>query len=140
MSEFGYGKPPRHSQFQKGKSGNPKGRPRGRPEDRMNMANIFARISAEKMTVRDGEKIMRMRKDEALLRSQYHDALADKGTNRRDLLSLMKEQGMLMPAPDPNAPQTGVLLAPQRLDVDEWQKLSREAHNDQRRSRDSGSK
>jgi len=31
MSEYkiGYGKPPKSSQFKRGKSGNPKGRPRG---------------------------------------------------------------------------------------------------------------
>ena len=27
--DAGYGKPPRHSRFKKGQSGNPKGRPRG---------------------------------------------------------------------------------------------------------------
>ena len=29
MSDVGYGKPPLHSRFQKGKSGNAKGRPKG---------------------------------------------------------------------------------------------------------------
>jgi hypothetical protein len=32
--EVGYGKPPRHTQFQKGRSGNPRGRPRRQPIER----------------------------------------------------------------------------------------------------------
>ena|SRR6202035_3656812 len=31
--KIGYGKPPKHSRFKKGKSGNPKGRPKPEPED-----------------------------------------------------------------------------------------------------------
>jgi hypothetical protein len=34
--EVGYGKPPRHTQFRKGQSGNPGGRPRRRPVQRAN--------------------------------------------------------------------------------------------------------
>jgi hypothetical protein len=43
----GYGKPPRHTQFRKGMSGNPKGRPKGS----RNLASIFRRISEEKVQV-----------------------------------------------------------------------------------------
>ena len=36
--EVGYGKPPLHTRFQKGESGNPKGRPRGKK----NMATLLS--------------------------------------------------------------------------------------------------
>jgi len=43
----GFRKPPRHTQFRKGMSGNPKGRPRGS----QNLASIFRKISEEKVQV-----------------------------------------------------------------------------------------
>jgi len=45
--KVGYRKPPRQSQFQKGRSGNPNGRPKGSK----NLATIFWKITHEKVQV-----------------------------------------------------------------------------------------
>jgi hypothetical protein len=44
----GYGKPPKHTQFRKGQSGNPQGRPRRFPR---NLARMFEDALNEKVTV-----------------------------------------------------------------------------------------
>ena len=48
----GYGRPPVHSRFKQGQSGNLKGRPKGR----RNVKSELREIAAKKIVVRDGEK------------------------------------------------------------------------------------
>jgi len=50
--EVGYGKPPRHTQFQKGCSGNPKGRPKGS----MNLPMLIRKALDEKVLVGGSRK------------------------------------------------------------------------------------
>src|SRR6266576_7071787 len=40
-NEVGYGKPPKHSQFKKGQSGNPRGRPRATENLRMLLGKVL---------------------------------------------------------------------------------------------------
>ena len=49
MSDVGFGKPPRHTRFRKGISGNPKGRPKGT----RNLATALRRILQEKVVINE---------------------------------------------------------------------------------------
>jgi hypothetical protein len=52
-SSVGYGRPPEHTQFKPGQSGNPKGRPRGT----VNMATVLERTLREKVdTIENGRR------------------------------------------------------------------------------------
>src|SRR5687767_1436722 len=69
--KVGYRRPPKHSQFQPGRSGNPKGRPK--PRD--NLLTMLQRILTEKISLREGNQIRRVSKAEALVRSMIVGAM-----------------------------------------------------------------
>jgi hypothetical protein len=59
----GYGRPPRHSRFKKGQSGNAKGRPRGK----RNMASLVGDVLAQKVTITVNGKRKRVSSETAML-------------------------------------------------------------------------
>jgi hypothetical protein len=72
----GYGKPPLHSQFRKGQSGNPRGRPKGSFGN--GRANALALKEAYRpVTVKEGDRTLTLPAIQAVMRSQV--ALAAKG-------------------------------------------------------------
>src|SRR6266446_5002722 len=73
--KVGYGKPPRHAQFRKGRSGNPGGRPRRAPTERAKA--LALREAYRRITVKEDGRALALPAIQAILRSQV--GLAAKG-------------------------------------------------------------
>ena len=73
--EVGYGKPPVHTRFRKGQSGNPSGRPKRKATERAK--EIALQEAYRLVPVRGGDKIVKIPAIQAVHRSQI--ALAAKG-------------------------------------------------------------
>ena len=72
----GYKKPPKHTQFKPGQSGNPK----GRPKSVKNLATDLEEELSQKITVTEGKKQQETTKQRAMLKSLFAKAL--KGETR----------------------------------------------------------
>jgi len=70
-SAVGYKRPPRHTRFQAGRSGNPSGRPKGT----RNLATDLAEELAERIPIREGKRRLRVSKQRALLKAMVAKAL-----------------------------------------------------------------
>jgi hypothetical protein len=68
---IGYRKPPEHTRFQEGKSGNPAGRPRGS----RNFNTLLTTELAKTVAVRNGSTVRRVPKREALVAMMVNKAL-----------------------------------------------------------------
>lgn len=69
-ASVGYGRPPEHTRFKPGQSGNPKGRPRGS----VNMATMLGRILREKVGTIENGKRKTISKFEAALKQLTNKA------------------------------------------------------------------
>lgn len=69
----GYGRPPQHTRFQPGRSGNPKGRPKGSK----NFNTVFAEELAQPVTLIENGKRKRMPKSRALAKQTINRALGN---------------------------------------------------------------
>lgn len=86
----GYGKPPAHSRFKPGQSGNPKGKPKGRRSYR----KIVAAILNEKIAVNTPRGRKRMTKLEALIQTNMNQALKGDSKATDHILKIAREYGM----------------------------------------------
>ncbi len=96
MSDFytvGYKKPPKHSQFKKGQSGNPKGRPKGAK----NLATDLAEELAEKVLVTEGGKQCKTTKQRAMIKSTFAKAASG---DMRAMSVVLRLLDRLDPQPD----------------------------------------
>ncbi|MCB7129877.1 MAG: hypothetical protein J3T61_10120 [Candidatus Brocadiales bacterium] len=94
--KVGYGKPPKHTRWQKGQSGNPKGRLKKQPLSqhqtlRRLREELFAATNKE-VIVKDGEEIRRMRAMEAVFYKLVEKALGGDLRSIKFLMELMKYQ------------------------------------------------
>jgi hypothetical protein len=85
--EVGFGKPPKQTQFQKGRSGNPKGRPKG-------SKNIFAlirKILDAKVIAKGSGGSRSMTMQEAMIRQLFNKAANGDLKAIQHVIQLMKE-------------------------------------------------
>jgi Family of unknown function (DUF5681) len=85
----GYGRPPAHSRFRKGQSGNPTGKRRlGEAE----WATALMRKEAQRpLTIREGDKVTRMPALQAVLRSQIASAAKGNVSAQRAVIKAAQE-------------------------------------------------
>jgi hypothetical protein len=82
--EVGYGKPPVHSRFKPGRSGNPK----GRPKDSKNVTTMLDQFLDERMTVRIGGVEKKMSGRQLILFRAVKDAIEGKKDARDFVLRM----------------------------------------------------
>jgi hypothetical protein len=86
--EVGYGKPPAHTRFKPGQSGNPKGRPKGTK----NLATDLSEELREKIIVTEGGKSRETTKQRAIVKTAVARAL--KGDMRAITVLIKQIEGM----------------------------------------------
>lgn len=84
-SAVGYGSPPKHSQYKKGQSGNPKGRPPSKV-----LHTVLKEVLNEVVTVVvDGQKVD-MTKKEAIIQRLLNESMKGKSEATKTLFYLLK--------------------------------------------------
>lgn len=107
--EVGYGKPPRHSQFKKGQSGNPNGRLKRSPVE--DLRPLLDSILAEPVTVRENGRTRTMTTLESMLQIQMANALNGSKPAVRALIRHARKAGLFTRS-DPYDSVGGVVETP----------------------------
>ena len=84
--DIGFRKPPEHSRFRKGRSGNPKGRPKGR----RNLATVLERTLQEKVVINENGVRRTVTKLEAAVKQLVNKSASGDLTALRQLTALAR--------------------------------------------------
>jgi hypothetical protein len=87
-SDVGYCKPPRHTQFRKGQSGNPGGRPRREPVERLKVLTLQEAYRG--VVIKENGAAVPVQAVQAILRSQVELAMNGNVRAQRDILSAVR--------------------------------------------------
>ena len=86
--QVGYGRPPLHTRFQKGRSGNPGGRPSRKRVDRMKA--LALREAYRAVAVKEGDRAVPVTAIAAILRSQIELATKGDFQAQRAILAIVR--------------------------------------------------
>jgi hypothetical protein len=103
--EVGYGKPPRHTQFRKGQSGNPGGRPRRQPVQRANA--LLLAEAYRSVAIKEDGRMVPVTALQAVLRSQVELAINGDYRAQRDILKAVQHLELLKSFGAYNEPDVG---------------------------------
>ncbi len=94
----GYGRPPVHTRFKPGQSGNPKGRRKGQ----RNIHTIVVEALSQRISIREGDRIRSLTKLDGVILTMVNAALKGDPKAQASLITMMRSLG-LIGAPPQNA-------------------------------------
>ena len=108
--QVGYAKPPKHTQFKAGKSGNPHGRPKGAK----NLKADLLEELGEKILVHEGDHVRKISKQRAVVKTLVTRTLKGDGRAASSLLSMMMR---LLDTGEGAEPESSENLHPDELEI-----------------------
>jgi len=100
--EIGYGKPPKHTRFKPGQSGNPKGRPLGA----RNFRTAIREALQEKIVIRESGRTRKLTKMDAIVQVALNKGLKGDPKGLAAIVQLAKWAGLMDEEPDTSSKES----------------------------------